>query len=284
MTETDLCFEKCQPGMDCTSDICEHLGRIGCNGAQCVLMGKSGSEVAHCMSPMGPSPSPTSPPTPSPVPRTLGGFFVDSNHFKGDSFAGTRMISDMYNRMTSDRHADTQDSTIFLIGSDDGTTFWSLQGAWVDRDVGNLTVDFSPKGGPANLSGVCTNDTIAWEDGNAWFLLSKPLFAMSQAISVAKDMGGFYVDPDKTQSDTFAGARMISDSVPKSPALDLLVIGSNDGSSFFYLRGSTIDKASGSIFINSTSGGQIGTFRGDNITWLQSYVWLRQRSATASLA
>jgi hypothetical protein len=34
----------------------------------------------------------------------------------------------------------------------------------------NIIVDFAPKGGPSDLSGVYDNETVAidWEDGNSW--------------------------------------------------------------------------------------------------------------------
>ena len=52
MTGSDPCFRACQPGDFCTKDKCMALGKIGCNGGQCMLMGDSGSAEAHCMSPM----------------------------------------------------------------------------------------------------------------------------------------------------------------------------------------------------------------------------------------
>jgi hypothetical protein len=53
MTDSDPCFHSCHPGMHCTAEICSGLGKIGCKGTQCQLMGDSGSATAHCMSPMG---------------------------------------------------------------------------------------------------------------------------------------------------------------------------------------------------------------------------------------
>mmetsp|Transcript_120660 Transcript_120660/g.209510 ORF Transcript_120660/g.209510 Transcript_120660/m.209510 type:complete len:261 (-) Transcript_120660:105-887(-) len=52
MSPTDPCYQKCSPGMNCTSEICESLGKIGCNDTQCELMGKNGTNTSHCMSPM----------------------------------------------------------------------------------------------------------------------------------------------------------------------------------------------------------------------------------------
>jgi len=54
MTSTDPCFEYCHMGnpQNCNSNICEKAGKIGCNGVQCVLMGKDNTDTSHCMSPM----------------------------------------------------------------------------------------------------------------------------------------------------------------------------------------------------------------------------------------
>ena len=83
----------------------------------------------------------------------IGGFYIDPNHFDADqgSFAGTRMISDM-------------EGDITLIGSDDGTDFWTVTG---HQDNGEIAVDFSAKGGPV-IGAVYENGVLSWEDGNEW--------------------------------------------------------------------------------------------------------------------
>mmetsp|Transcript_79889 Transcript_79889/g.225933 ORF Transcript_79889/g.225933 Transcript_79889/m.225933 type:complete len:129 (-) Transcript_79889:111-497(-) len=96
----------------------------------------------------------------------VGGFYIDPNHHKPGTFAGTRMISD--------EKGDTPSDTITLVGSDDGKSFWSLAGTWTDKAQGKLSVDFSPKGGPSDLKGTCSEDKITWQDGNSWQRLGKP--------------------------------------------------------------------------------------------------------------
>jgi hypothetical protein len=91
---------------------------------------------------------------------SLGGFYTDPNHYTKGSLAGTRMISDKSKDAASD-------DKITLIGSDDGTTFWTLYGTWEDRTNGSILVDFSPKGGPSDLSATysCSEDDgckITW--------------------------------------------------------------------------------------------------------------------------
>merc|ERR1711871_33481 len=71
--------------------------------------------------------------------HNIGGFYHDPNHYKSGTLAGTRMISDEVGSSPSGK--------LTLVGSDDGIDFWSLSGAWVEKNGGKLTVDFSPKGG-----------------------------------------------------------------------------------------------------------------------------------------
>ena len=50
------------------------------------------------------------------------GLFIDPNHFKpaSDSLAGIRFVSDAF--------GNTPNENITLLGSDDGTKFWTLYG------------------------------------------------------------------------------------------------------------------------------------------------------------
>ena len=89
----------------------------------------------------------------------IGGFYKDPNHYKEGTLTGTRMISDQFGNAASD-------DKITLIGSDDGAEFWTLNGTWSDRTTGSFVVDFSPKGGPSDLSATysCEDDDckITW--------------------------------------------------------------------------------------------------------------------------
>lgn len=49
---------------------------------------------------------------------------------------------------------------------------WNLQGKIEGNDI---LVDFTPKGGPANLKGILRNDKIEWPDGNAWTNIKTPV-------------------------------------------------------------------------------------------------------------
>ena len=79
--------------------------------------------------------------------------------------------------MISDMLGDAESDVITIVGSDDGTKFWTINGSWVEKDSGSILVDFSPKGGPSDLSGTFScasqdnNDCkITWQDGNAWHM------------------------------------------------------------------------------------------------------------------
>jgi hypothetical protein len=51
----------------------------------------------------------------------------------------------------------------------DGKKQWVIF-AKESKDVGQMLVDFSPKGGPADLLGVfdTADNSIHWPDGNSW--------------------------------------------------------------------------------------------------------------------
>lgn len=86
----------------------------------------------------------------------IGGFYTDPNHYDSDgTLAGTRMISDF-------------NGIITIIGTDDGTDYWTVTGQYTDKLNGKISIDFTPKGGPI-ISGEYHDGYIEWtEDGNKW--------------------------------------------------------------------------------------------------------------------
>lgn len=84
------------------------------------------------------------------------GVFADPLHFRPhhDSFAGVRMVST--------RAGNTPGPAVTIVGSDDGEHFYAVFGQMhVNRS--KFLVDFSPKGGPANLSGLSCGKSISWK-------------------------------------------------------------------------------------------------------------------------
>ena len=95
----------------------------------------------------------------------LQGVFADHKEYSpnANSFAGLRFISD-----ASPNGAESSGNAVTLIGCDDGVSFWLLSG--VKRAGGSLRIDFSPKGGPPDLT---TNwdaaaGVLSFSDGNHW--------------------------------------------------------------------------------------------------------------------
>merc|ERR1712079_815373 len=84
---------------------------------------------------------------------SIVGFYVDPNHFDAEegSFAGTRMLSE-------------SEGDITLIGTDDGSDFWMVNG---EDSNGEIAVDFTPKGGPV-INAEYDRGIITWDDGNQW--------------------------------------------------------------------------------------------------------------------
>ena len=94
---------------------------------------------------------------------TIGGLYKDPNHFEGNgSFVGTRIVSDV----------GVYAPDITVIGTDDGVKYWTLKGAYTDKETGKLSVDFTPKGWKP-VAAVYKEGVIEWEDGNKWTRISK---------------------------------------------------------------------------------------------------------------
>jgi len=94
------------------------------------------------------------------VQDTYWGLFIDNAHAASGTFAGVRVI------------AETPQHTLRMIGSDDGKTWWYLEG--ICHDVNDnlrpmFKFDFSPKGGPKDLEAWWDhNKIIKFPDGNVW--------------------------------------------------------------------------------------------------------------------
>ena len=90
------------------------------------------------------------------------GPFIDRNHFvTAASWAGLRVI------------AEDPPHILQMVGSDDGEphNFWFLEGKCTGPEMTAIHFDFSPKGGPADLTGTwapAPYRSITWPDGNAW--------------------------------------------------------------------------------------------------------------------
>lgn len=214
---------------------------------------------------------------------SFGGFWTDPNHYKAGSLAGTRYITDEIGNVSGNH--------LTLVGSDDGIAFWSLQGEWTNKAAGELTVDFSPKGGPADLKGNFTfrGGQIVWQDGNHWPRFATPNFSFNNDPSGRTTIGGIYYDPafPGLLDGTFEGSRMVTDEIGDASGNQLTLIGSDDNVFFWSAKGHWVDKAAGTLIVDfSPKGGPAnlaGTFSAGTIHWADGNRWTRQAVATTSV-
>ena len=104
------------------------------------------------------------------------GIFRDPNHFVSPkSWAGLRFI------------AEFPPHELRMVGSDDGNVrgMWFLAGTCTGADMSAIHFDFSPKGGPADLTGKwrpAPDSSITWPDGNAWTKVGAPTAAATALL------------------------------------------------------------------------------------------------------
>lgn len=84
-----------------------------------------------------------------------GGLYKDDTKYVEGTFQGVRMIADNYW------------PNITIMGTDDGTHFWKVEGRW-DFEPGQFVVDFSPMDGPRNVTGTPNGNVLLWGDGAFW--------------------------------------------------------------------------------------------------------------------
>jgi hypothetical protein len=84
----------------------------------------------------------------------VNGLHVDESIYKhGGGFAGIRVVSDRLGKIITDE--------ICVIGTDDGTHWWAMEGgAFRNRLTGEFTI--------GSLNGVCQSGTITFQDGKKW--------------------------------------------------------------------------------------------------------------------
>eukprot|EP00746_Dinoflagellata_sp_MGD_P163413 gnl/MRDRNA2_/MRDRNA2_91436_c0_seq1.p1 gnl/MRDRNA2_/MRDRNA2_91436_c0~~gnl/MRDRNA2_/MRDRNA2_91436_c0_seq1.p1 ORF type:complete len:242 (+),score=31.42 gnl/MRDRNA2_/MRDRNA2_91436_c0_seq1:71-796(+) len=215
----------------------------------------------------------------------IGGFYTDPNHYRPGTWAGTRMVSDSVGDKSGD--------AITLIGSDDGTEFWAVTGEWTNKKAGKFLVDFSPKGGPADVEGKFSDTgTLTWPDGNHWTRQASPQFKVAPLLpgKSTSDIGGFYTDPNHYKPGGFAGTRMVSDSYGNKEGGVLRVMGSDDGTHFWTVFGHYQDKTEGKFGVDfSPKGGPAdlaGTFdqMKQRLVWPDGNSWTKVSAARGDSA
>lgn len=120
------------------------------------------------------------------------GAYIDSQHYiDSSSFAGMRYIAE---GVGSEKHV------LKMVGSDDGKTWWTLQGTCSGPGMATITFDFSPKGGPSSLVGTAStlqdgSAQILWPDGNAWKRVETPPRAVETTSHTSSQGSGESGDP-----------------------------------------------------------------------------------------
>lgn len=211
---------------------------------------------------------------PRPTLSAFGGFYLDPNHYKGDSYAGTRMIADHPSYGTAEE--------ITMVGSDDGRTFWTLSGHFTDVGKGHLVVDFSAKGGPKDLTGTYSTEhgvpSIRWPDGNQWDRKIAPALPASTPSGILTNVAGFYTDLNHYKDGTFSGTRFISGPVSGI----VTIVGTDDGDHFWAVPATYDGNQIVADF--SSKGGPSdfsGTYGETKITWQDGNSWKRPGGAMA---
>lgn len=184
--------------------------------------------------------------------QVLQGFFTDKNHYEPGTWKGTRMITDA--------EGVTSGTTITLLGSDDGVSFWKVAGVFTDKAAGMVSIDFSPKGGPAGIEATWANSRLIFGDGNYWQLMVQwdiPRRAADEPD--ASPLQGFFMDRNHYKVGTWEGTRMITDAEGTTSGDVLTLLGSDDGCTFWKVAGTFTDKAAGKVTIDfSPKGGPAG--------------------------
>ena len=211
------------------------------------------------------------------------GVWKDPNHYKDDnSLAGLRFVSE------SPPHH------LSLVGTDDGTKWFALKGTCSGEMMSDISFDFSPKGGPKDVTGKHTgepadrpldNQKITFPDGNAWSMLDKPTAAFFNGDGVVDHVGVFF-DPGHFKNfDSWAGFRFIAED-----ASALHMVGSDDGTwmKMWYLKGSITGEAKTQIHFDFSPKGGPADLEGTwstapaAITWPDGNAWTKVPAAVTT--
>ena len=156
------------------------------------------------------------------------GVWTDPKHYhSAESLAGIRVVSEFPAHILN------------VVGTDDGTTWWAASGSCSGVGMTKIRFDLSSKGGPAVVDGTWaqapdgSGQHIDFADGNRWSRLTKPTEAFARRDGV-DDHVGVFIDPRLHEDGTsWAGLRVIAEAPPHV----LAMVGSDDGDSFWFLKG-----------------------------------------------
>lgn len=201
------------------------------------------------------------------------GFWIDPNHHCDlcePSLIGTRFV------------AEFPPHKLTMVGTDDGVSWWALEGTCSGPNMTHINFDFSPKGGPKDLVGIWYQDSngihIKWPDGNVWTQESKPTaaFTMDDGLD---DHQGLFVDPNHiVGQESFAGARAIAEFPPHT----VVMVGSDDGEKWWALKGLCKGEAMVDIVMDFSPKGGPADLQGEwvaaparEIRWPDGNAWYK---------
>merc|ERR1712070_317798 len=108
------------------------------------------------------------------------GAWLDPKHQSDESpLAGMRFV------------AESPPHHLTLVGTDDGKTWYTLKGTCSGPSMTKIMFDFSPKGGPKDLTGTYSANrkaqytTITWPDGNKWTMLDPAVTNLANAMGAS---------------------------------------------------------------------------------------------------
>jgi len=174
----------------------------------------------------------------------VDGIFSDPNHFEAGTWKGVRAIVTGMGEVAWEN--------LFLIGTDDGENWFTLVGGF-DKDGKDFYIDFSSKGGPKNLEGEYANGTITFSDGNKWTRMvdqSCSKILASQILSPSPTNGVYRdVNCSDCGKDSWEKVRFVSDMLGDTTEDHLYIIGSDDGSDFWFATGD-VDRTAGTVRVD----------------------------------
>lgn len=191
--------------------------------------------------------------------------------------------------MISGMTGNTPSDIITLVGTDDGKSFWTVQGKFISKVRGTLSVDFSSKGGPDNVSGTFKDGQIVWFDGNVWSQQAVSKYTVAEFPPFnATEIDGVYTDSVHYKEGSMAGIRMITAKKGTTPSKDLTLVGTDDGKSWWTVHGvlgGTNAKNADVIFVDfSPLGGPSkvkGIYKNGRIRWPDGNIFTKQAVADA---
>mmetsp|Transcript_33213 Transcript_33213/g.106034 ORF Transcript_33213/g.106034 Transcript_33213/m.106034 type:complete len:229 (+) Transcript_33213:39-725(+) len=161
--------------------------------------------------------------------KMLTGVYSDPNHAIAGTAGGLRAIGVCL-------------EDVFVLGCDDGETWWTLLGKVTRED--SVTVDFGPKAPRVGvLAATASAEGLTFADGNTWRRLPREADIFEEVVvpsDATPEVEGAYRDDDGGTG--LAGLHFVSKRLGKTEREEVVVVESHDGRSFFARPGGCLDE------------------------------------------